>query len=131
MLDVDLSAIDTVLPDGGLVSVIRDITEEKRRERDLKVLGNAIEYVPDEIVVWSQEGRLMIVNNAAQLAATATLGSKLRLGMHFRELLDLSYDMNFKNQTTESAYIHIAVITPTAIVIIKTLMLMVLKRIRL
>ena len=101
VLDVYLSAIDTVLPDGGLVSVIRDITEEKRRERDLKVLGNAIEYVPDEIVVWSQEGRLMIVNNAAQLAATATLGSKLRLGMHFRELLDLSYDMNFKNQTTD------------------------------
>ena len=37
----------------------------------------------------------------------------------------------FKNQTIESAYIHMAVITPTAIVIISTLMLMVLKRIRL
>lgn len=36
-----------------------------------------------------------------------------------------------KNQTIESAYIHMAVITPTAIVIISTLMLMVLKRIRL
>ena len=37
----------------------------------------------------------------------------------------------FRNQIIESAYIHIAVITPTAIVIISTLMLMVLKRIRL
>ena len=36
-----------------------------------------------------------------------------------------------RNQTTASAYIHIAVNTPTAIVIIRTLMLMVLKRIRL
>ncbi len=36
-----------------------------------------------------------------------------------------------KNQTSASAYIHIAVITPTAIVIISTLMVMVLKRIRL
>ena len=36
-----------------------------------------------------------------------------------------------KNQTIESAYIHMAVITPTAIVISSTLMLMVWKRIRL
>ena len=36
-----------------------------------------------------------------------------------------------RSQTPASAYIHIAVITPTAIVIISTLMLMVLKRMRL
>ena len=32
-LDVYLSAVDTILPDGGLASVIRDITEEKKREK--------------------------------------------------------------------------------------------------
>ncbi len=92
ILDVYLSAVDTVLPDGGLVSVIRDITEEKKREKDLKILGDAIDHVSDEVVVYDSEDRLISINGAAQRAAVATFGTELTTGMTSREVRGCFYD---------------------------------------
>ena len=95
--------VTTLLPDGGRITINRDVTELKQQEKKLHTLANAIQHVPDEVAVWDKAGRLIIVNNAAQAAAVATLGSKLRLGMEFRELLDLSYDTVVKDKKSDTS----------------------------
>jgi PAS domain S-box-containing protein len=54
----------TAIPSGEMICVVRDITERKRRERDLERYEAAIETVDDAVYVLDDEGRFEFVNEA-------------------------------------------------------------------
>ena len=91
-LDKYFEASDTPLPDGGLVSIFRDVTAEKRQQMDQERLVNAIDKMKDGVMVWDDKDNLFAFNEAASESYAATTGVQLRLGMTHIELQGSLYD---------------------------------------
>ena len=80
-LDKLFEATDTPLPNGGLISVFRDVTIEKRQKADQDRLVSAIDKMADGVLVWNEDDNLAAFNQAALQSYHATTGVELRLGM--------------------------------------------------
>ena len=59
--------IDTLLPDGGLISFFMDISEVKRREKELGVLVDDLAVARDEANKASQAKSLFVANMSHEL----------------------------------------------------------------
>ncbi len=57
----------TRLPDGGVFSILSNITEIKKREASLKQLGDAIEITPNAILLWDKNHKLIMGNRVARM----------------------------------------------------------------
>ncbi len=57
----------TRLPDGGVFSILSNITEIKKREVSLKQLGDAIEITPNAILLWDKNHKLIMGNKVARM----------------------------------------------------------------
>ncbi len=57
----------TRLPDGGVFSILSNITEIKKREASLKQLGDAIEITPNAILLWDKNHKLIMGNKVARM----------------------------------------------------------------
>ncbi len=57
----------TRLPDGGVFSILSNITEIKKREESLKQLGDAIEITPNAILLWDKNHKLIMGNKVARM----------------------------------------------------------------
>ncbi len=56
----------TRLPDGGVFSILSNITEIKQREASLKQLSDAIEVTPNAILLWDKNHKLVMGNKIAK-----------------------------------------------------------------
>ncbi len=57
----------TRLPDGGVFSILSNITEIKKREFSLKQLSDAIEVTPNAILLWDKNHKLIMGNKVARM----------------------------------------------------------------
>ncbi len=56
----------TRLPDGGIFSILSNITDLKQREKSLKQLNDAIEVTPNAILLWDSDHKLIMGNKVAR-----------------------------------------------------------------
>ncbi len=56
----------TRLPDGGVFSILSNITDLKEREKSLKQLNDAIEVTPNAILLWDSNHKLIMGNKVAR-----------------------------------------------------------------
>ena len=55
----------TRLPDGGVFSILSNITDLKRKERDMQQLIDAVNEIPNVFMLWDQNHKLIHANNTA------------------------------------------------------------------
>jgi diguanylate cyclase (GGDEF)-like protein/PAS domain S-box-containing protein len=81
LLDVEISA--SRLEDGRLQSIVRDITERKRAEAEMKKLSSAVEQTADSVLITDVNGIIEYVNPAFEqatgYAAAEAIGQTPRL----------------------------------------------------
>ena len=57
---------DTKLNDGSTISLWSDITEIKQGEKSLKLLSDAIEIIPNMLMLWDKDNKLIMANRRAR-----------------------------------------------------------------
>ena len=57
-----LLANETRFDDGSLLSVYTDITDIKKQEKEYKQLANAIEIIPNNMMLWDKDNKLIMAN---------------------------------------------------------------------
>ena len=57
---------DSRLEDGSTISLWSDITEIKEGEKSLKILSDAIEIIPNMLMLWDKENKLIMANRRAR-----------------------------------------------------------------
>ena len=77
----------TRLPDGGVFSILSNITEIKKREASLKQLSDAIELTTNAIFLWDKEHRLVMGNKIARDIQKG-FGFTLKPGIHRKDMLE-------------------------------------------
>ena len=77
----------TRLPDGGIFSILSNITDIKQREKSLKQLNDAIEVTPNAILLWDNEHRLIMGNKAAR-DIQKNLDYDLKPGILRKDMID-------------------------------------------
>jgi len=59
-------ANETKFKDGSLLSVYTDITDLKKKEAELNQLGDAIEVIPNNMMLWDKNNQLIMANAKAR-----------------------------------------------------------------
>ena len=77
----------TRLPDGGVFSILSNITEIKKREASLKQLSDAIELTTNAIFLWDKKHRLVMGNKIARDIQKG-FGFTLKPGIHRKDMLE-------------------------------------------
>ena len=77
----------TRLPDGGVFSILSNITEIKKREASLKQLSDAIELTTNAIFLWDKDHRLIMGNKIARDIQKG-FGFTLKPGIHRKDMLE-------------------------------------------
>lgn len=57
----------TPLPDGGTVGIITDLSELKKKETSERVLGSAVQYATDAIIIFDNKGQISTWNKGAKI----------------------------------------------------------------
>ena len=82
-------AIDTKLPDGSVVTVLRDITHEKALEKEISKsnqLVEALEKSSDPVLIWDKDDKLSFFNKAFAQTMTEA-GIALEVGETYSNFL--------------------------------------------
>merc|ERR1711991_556374 len=77
----------TRLPDGGVFSILSNITEIKKREASLKQLSDAIELTTNAIFLWDKDHKLVMGNKIARDIQKG-FGFTLKPGINRKNMLD-------------------------------------------
>ncbi len=77
----------TRLPDGGVFSILSNITEIKKREDSLKQLSDAIELTTNAIFLWDKDHSLVMGNKIARDIQKG-FGFTLKPGIHRKDMLE-------------------------------------------
>ena len=91
---------DTLLQDGSLISIMRDVTEEKKQEVERDRLVNAIDKMQDPIMIWDDSDQLVAFNETAYRNGL-DVGFEMHVGMKMKDQLSVLYD-HFKSQYVDS-----------------------------
>jgi signal transduction histidine kinase/CheY-like chemotaxis protein len=75
------------LPDGGVFSILSNITDIKQREASLKQLSDAIELTTNAIFLWDKEHTLVMGNKIAR-DIQESFGFILKPGIHRKDMLE-------------------------------------------
>ena len=81
----------TRLPDGGVFSILSNITDLKQREISLKQLNDAIEITPNAVLLFNKDNYLIMANKTAR-ESHHNWGFELKPGIHRDEMLDNLYN---------------------------------------
>ncbi len=74
------------MPDGGVFSILSNITEIKKREASLKQLSDAIELTTN-VFLWDKEHKLVMGNKIARDIQKG-FGFTLKPGIHRKDMLE-------------------------------------------
>ncbi|MEP4380794.1 MAG: PAS-domain containing protein [Alphaproteobacteria bacterium] len=85
--------------EGGAVAVRTDITAIRQAEARL---GDAINSLHDGFLLWDADDRLVLCNDA-YLDLYPEISEQVQIGMSFRELADVIFDAQLRNENTEDA----------------------------
>ena len=96
-LDKYFVVTDTVLPDSGVITVFRDVTDEKQQERERDRMRQAIDQHDDAMLVWDDNDSLVAFNTTAQNWNDQDTGIQLRIGMTLDDLMREFYE-NLEHQ---------------------------------
>ena len=77
----------TRLPDGGVFTILSNITEIKKREASLKQLSDAIEVTPNAILLWDKNHKLIVGNKTAR-DVQKDLNFDLKPGILRKDMID-------------------------------------------
>ena len=80
-------AISKRLPDGGTLNIVTNITEIKQGQKSLKLLNDAIEIIPNMLMLWDKENYLIMANEKAR-DIQKRMGFNLRPGSSRWDMLD-------------------------------------------
>ena len=58
-------AISKRLPDGGTLQIVTNITEVKKKEKEFKQLVDAIDFLPNDVMLWDKNNNLIMANKKA------------------------------------------------------------------
>ena len=81
-----LLANETRFDDGSLLSVYTDITDIKKQEKEYKQLANAIEIIPNNMMLWDKDNKLIMANAKAR-DDNASRGFNLKKGASRLEMV--------------------------------------------
>ena len=79
--DVTMLGITNRLDDGGFLQVWTDISDMKRKERDMQQLIDAIDEIPNIIFLWGKDHKLIHSNKKAKQEALSRLNLNLKDGI--------------------------------------------------
>ena len=77
----------TRLPDGGVFSILSNITDLKKREASLKQLIDAVDEIPNVFMLWDKNHKLIHANNAAINNMKKLHGFDLKKGITRKQLV--------------------------------------------
>ena len=77
----------TRLPDGGVFSILSNITDLKKREASLKQLSDSIEVTPNAILLWDKDHKLVVGNKKAR-DVQKELDFDLKPGIFRKDMID-------------------------------------------
>ncbi|MFL2830495.1 MAG: PAS-domain containing protein, partial [Candidatus Puniceispirillales bacterium] len=89
-------ANETKFEDGSLLSVYTDITELKKQETEYKQLADAIEIIPNNMMLWDSENKLIMANAKAR-DDNASRGFSLVKGASRLEMVQNALNKGFMN----------------------------------
>ena len=92
ILEKHLEVQNTRLPDGVLVSILRDVTEVKKQETERFKILQAINEMSDAVLVWDENEHLIAVNETMLKEHGEAQGTEFNLGMTFTEIMGKYYD---------------------------------------
>ena len=78
---------DTKLNDGSTISLWSDITEIKQGEKSLKLLSDAIEIIPNMLMLWDKDNKLIMANRRAR-DIQSKMGITLKPGISRFDMLE-------------------------------------------
>ena len=80
-------AISKRLPDGGTLQIVTNITEIKQGQKSLKLLNDAIEIIPNMLMLWDKNNHLIMANEKAR-SIQKRMGFDLKPGVSRWDMLD-------------------------------------------
>ena len=86
--------IDKRLEDGSFLSIFSDITEIKNKEKEHKRLADALEILPNNMMLWDKENNLVMANAKAR-NANAARGFDLKKGSSRIKMIENSLNREF------------------------------------
>ncbi len=86
--------IDKRLEDGSFLSIFSDITEIKNKEKEHKQLADALEILPNNMMLWDKENKLIMANAKAR-SANAARGFNLKKGSSRIKMIENSLNGKF------------------------------------
>ncbi len=87
-------ANETKFDDGSLLSVYTDITDLKKQEMEHKQLADAIEIIPNNMMLWDNDNKLIMANREAR-NSNAARGFNLKMGSSRIEMIENSLNKEF------------------------------------
>ena len=84
----------TPLPDGGTVGIITDLSELKKKQEAEKVLGSAVQYSNDAILIFNKKGEITSWNR----------GAKIIFGYKKEEIMGKSIDKIFSKEDVHELF---------------------------
>ena len=83
-------AISKRLPDGGTLNIVTNITEIKQGQKSLKLLNDAIEIIPNMLMLWDKDNRLIMANRRAR-DIQSKMGMLLKPGVSRFDMLEAGF----------------------------------------
>ncbi|MDC1086866.1 PAS-domain containing protein [Alphaproteobacteria bacterium] len=83
-------AISKRLPDGGTLNIVTNITEIKQGQKSLKLLNDAIEIIPNMLMLWDRDNRLIMANRRAR-DIQSKMGMLLKPGVSRFDMLEAGF----------------------------------------
>ncbi len=78
--DGSIFLVDTsILPDGASLQFFTDITKIKKRETELKQLVDAVDNMPNQVMLWDKDNKLIMANKTAT-SQNSSLGFDMKSG---------------------------------------------------
>ena len=87
---------ETPSNDGVIITLITDITENKKNSEMQERLSDAIESIPSHVMFWDKEEKLIKANSLA-INENSDDGVKLKEGMHYSDFLKSQFKKNLYN----------------------------------
>jgi len=79
-------ATNKLLEGGDYIQIYNDVTEIKRKEMELSRLRDGIDQMPDGLMVWGEEGKLVYANKIVR-DVQATIGFEIKPGVNRLDML--------------------------------------------
>ena len=83
------------LPDGSLMQLFTDITEIKEKEKKMQQLSDAIDQLPNNLMLWDKDYNLVMANQEAKIRLKENINFDIHPGVSRKDMISTAINSGF------------------------------------